>query len=167
MTLFLLRHGLAVERGSEGFARDADRPLTPKGKRKLRQIAWAMKEMDLSFGLILSSPYPRARQTAEIVAEVFKSRDRLEFSDTLIPDGSARELVELLNDLEPPPESVLLVGHEPYLSEFISLLISGDGGLSIVMKKGGLCKLTIESLRHGRCAILDWLLTPKQMILMD
>jgi len=60
----------------------------------------------------------------------------------------------------------LLVGHEPYLSELISLLVAGDSSLCVVMKKGGLCKLSVETLKHGRCACLEWLLTPKQMALM-
>jgi hypothetical protein len=45
----------------------------------------------------------------------------------------------------------------------ISLLISGDTGISIIMKKGGLCKLSTKSLQYGRCAALEWLLTPGQM----
>jgi phosphohistidine phosphatase SixA len=61
---------------------------------------------------------------------------------------------------------VLLVGHEPYLSGLVSLLASGGATLTVVMKKGGLCKLTTGSLIHGRCATLEWLLTPKQMALM-
>jgi hypothetical protein len=48
----------------------------------------------------------------------------------------------------------------------ISLLLSGDSGLCITMKKGGLCKLTVNALKHGQCAELEWLLTPKQMELM-
>jgi phosphohistidine phosphatase len=74
--------------------------------------------------------------------------------------------VEFLDRLQPTPESVLLVGHEPFLSGLISLLATGHEGFCVVMKKGGLCKLTIEALRHGRCATLEWLLTPKQMALM-
>ena len=61
---------------------------------------------------------------------------------------------------------MLLVGHEPYLSGLISLLVSGEATCAVVMKKGGLCKLSIESLKPGRCAALEWLLTPKQMGLM-
>ncbi len=166
MTLYILRHGIAVEPGTPGYAKDADRPLTPEGERKLRQIGKAMKALELSFDLLLSSPYLRARQTAELVAAALKSRNRLELSDSLTPGGSARKLVELLNSLQPRPESVLLVGHEPYLSGLISLLVSGKPTFAVVMKKGGLCKLTAESLQHGRCAALEWLLTPKQMMLM-
>ena len=166
MNLYLLRHGIAVERGSADYAQDADRPLTPKGERKLWRITEAMEAFGLSFDLILSSPYVRARQTAEIVADAFKARKKLEFSDTLTPGGSARKLIESLNALKPPPENILLVGHEPYLSGLVSLLVSGDSGLLVVMKKGGLCKLGAESLKNGRCASLEWLLTPKQMGLM-
>ena len=166
MKLYVLRHGIAVEPGTPGYANDADRPLTPEGERKLRQIAEAMEALELSFDLILSSPYLRARQTAEIIAEGLKAHKKLELSDSLTPGGSTKKLVELLNRLQPSPESVLLVGHEPYLSGLISLLASGRETLAVVMKKGGLCKLTTESLKQGRCAVLQWLLTPKQMALM-
>ena len=166
MNLYILRHGIAVDPGSPGYAKDADRPLTPEGERKLGQITKAMEALELTFDLILSSPYLRARQTAEIVAEALKARKRLDFSETLTPGGSTKKLVELLDRLEPPPESVLLVGHEPYLSGLISLLVAGHEGFAVVLKKGGLCKLSTESLKHGRCAALEWLLTPKQMALM-
>ena len=167
MDLYILRHGIAVEFGTPGYEHDADRPLTPEGQRKLRQIADAMEALELSFDRIISSPYLRARQTAEIVAEALDARKRLELSDTLTPGGSMKRLVELLNRLEPSPASVLLVGHEPYLSGLNSLLVSGKETFAVVMKKGGLCKLTTDSLKHGRCAALQWLLTPKQMALMS
>ena len=166
MKLYILRHGIAVEPGTPGYAKDADRPLTPEGERKLRQIAEAMEALELSFDLILASPYLRARQTAEIIAEALKARKKLELSDSLTPGGSVKKLVELLNRLQPSPESVLLVGHEPYLSGLISLLVSGKETFAVVLKKGGLCKLSTDSLQHGRCAALEWLLTPKQMALM-
>ena len=166
MNLYILRHGIAVEPGTRGYETDADRPLTPEGERKLWQIAEAMGALELSFDLILSSPYLRARQTAEIVAEALKARKRLELSDSLTPDGSTKKLVDLLNRLQPPPDDVLLVGHEPYLSGLISLLLAGDTTSAVVMKKGGLCRLSTESLKHGRCASLEWLLTPKQMAMM-
>ncbi|MCX6922540.1 MAG: phosphohistidine phosphatase SixA [Verrucomicrobia bacterium] len=166
MNLYILRHGIAVELGTANFAKDAERPLTPEGERKLRQIAAAMGALELSFDLILSSPYVRARQTAESVAESLKARKRLELADCLTPGGSTKKLIDLLNSLKPLPESVLLVGHEPYLSSLISLLVSGKESFAVVMKKGGLCKLSTGSLQHGRCAMLEWLLTPKQMALM-
>jgi phosphohistidine phosphatase len=166
MTLYILRHGLAAELDEAAIAKDSERPLTPKGERKIQQIADAMESLKLSFDLILSSPYARARQTAEIIAESFNARKKPTFAECLTPGGSSKKLVELLNGFDPPPENVLLVGHEPYLSELISRLVSGDTRPSVTMKKGGLCKLAVESLQHGRCASLEWLLTPKQMALM-
>lgn len=166
MNLYILRHGIAVECGTPGFEKDADRPLTSKGERKLWRAAEAMKAMELEFDLILSSPLLRARQTAEIVAGSFKAQKKLKFSDDLKPGGSEKKLIESLNKLEPQPENILLTGHEPYLSGLISLLVGGDAGLPVELKKGSLCKLAVEELRPGRCATLQWLLTPKQMELM-
>ena len=167
MNLYLLRHGLAVEPGTPGFAHDADRPLTRKGERKLRSIAAAMRAMELNFDHILSSPYVRARRTAEIVAQILGQSRKLKFSQALTPGANARQLVQELHDLAPPPEEILLVGHEPYLSQLVSLLVSGDSDCLIALKKGGLCKLSVtNSLRAGRCGEVQWLLTPKQMALM-
>jgi phosphohistidine phosphatase len=166
MNLYILRHGIAVDRDTPGVDNDADRPLMAKGRRRIRQIAGAMREMELSFDLIFSSPFPRALQTAEIVAAVFKRQKKLACTNELMPGGSAKLLVEKLNKIKPPPENILLVGHEPYLSRFIGLLAAGNADMEIDFKKGGLCKLEVGSLRHGRCATLAWLLTPRQMKLM-
>ena len=67
MTVYLLRHGIAVERGRGDVQTDAARPLTPAGRRKLRRVAVAMRAMELSFDAILSSPLVRAQQTAEVI----------------------------------------------------------------------------------------------------
>jgi phosphohistidine phosphatase len=166
VNLYLLRHGIAVEPGTPGFENDANRPLIPKGERRLRSAAAAMKILELSFDLILSSPFVRARQTAEIVADELKLKKRVEFFDGLVPGGNLKALIHALNELKPAPENVLLVGHEPYLSRLISLLVSGHADAAVEMKKGGLCKLDVVELQHGQCARLAWLLTPTQMELM-
>jgi phosphohistidine phosphatase len=166
MKIHVLRHGIAVEPGTPGYENDAERPLIPKGKRQLGQIAVAMDELNLRFDLILSSPYLRAKQTAEIVAESLKLKKQLKFSEALAPDGSPKILIRQMNELKPAPESVLLVGHEPYLSCLVSLLTTGGRDLMMDFKKGGLCKLESGKLSHGRCATLVWLLTPRQMKLM-
>ena len=163
MNLFIFRHGLAVEHGSPGYSDDASRPLTVEGKAKLRDIARAMEKLVLNFDVILSSPYRRALQTAKITAEKLDLEKKLAFSDELAPGGSAKELIHHINQIKPRPENVLLVGHEPYLSELISLLVSGGPGFSVTLKKAGLAKLSTPALKHGRCASLEWLLTPKQM----
>jgi phosphohistidine phosphatase SixA len=56
MNFYILRHGIAVEHGARGYANDSERPLTPKGRQRMRAIARAMIAMELRFDLILSSP---------------------------------------------------------------------------------------------------------------
>src|SRR2546423_430514 len=126
MNIFLLRHGIAVEAGTGGFNKDSERTLTPKGERKLWQVADAMAALELSFSTILTSPYVRARQTADIIVEALDAKRKLETIEDLTPGGSAKKVIDHINGLKPVPENVLLVGHEPFMSEFISLLISGE-----------------------------------------
>jgi len=166
MELFLLRHGPAVERGTRGFADDAARPLTPKGRRQLRKTVAAMKQLERNFDLILSSPFLRAKQTAEIVAAALKLKKRLKISNALAPGGAAAILLRQLARHKPAPNKVLLVGHEPDLSRLVSLLTTGGLELSLDLKKAGLCKLEAEKLDAGQCATLAWLLPPRQLKMM-
>jgi len=159
MEIYILRHGIAVERGSPGYKKDSERPLTDEGEEKMRQIAKAILAMDLKFDLILSSPYVRAQQTAQIVAAELDQE--VTFTELLVPDGNSLELIREINDEK--PQRVLLVGHEPDLSQLVSILLTGDSETAIELKKGGLCKLTADRLAFGRCATLNWLLTPKQL----
>jgi phosphohistidine phosphatase len=163
MELYLLRHAIAVVRGTEGFRRDSDRPLTDKGSSKLRRVVRGMNVLGLSFDLILTSPYLRARQTAEIVATAMDAEAKLERSPNLAPDGDPRALIAQIVSRSAASPSVLVVGHEPYLSQLISVLISGDEHTAVTMKKAGLCKLVAQTLRYGRCASLEWLFAPAQL----
>ena len=166
MNLYLMRHGLAIERGTPGYDSDHERPLTPKGERKVRRVAEALLQMDVSFEVILSSPLVRARQTAEALLAEVKAPEKLQLTELLAPGGRSKELVKLIQELPGPPENVLLVGHEPDLGQLASLLLSGGDALSIPFKKGGVARLTVERLRAGRCAALEWLLTSRQMEMM-
>jgi|SRR5579872_4863458 len=166
MELYVLRHAIAGAKSASIPGGDSQRALTPEGKKKMRRIARGMKAMRLSFDLILSSPYVRARQTADIVAETFRLEKRLELSPALTPDGAPGDLINELNKGHHGRKKILLVGHEPYLSNLISVLLAGDTSLSIELKKGGLCKLSADTLRYGACATLNWLLAPRQMRLI-
>jgi phosphohistidine phosphatase len=163
MNLYILRHAIAIERGTSGLE-DAQRELTPEGAAKMTRIARGMSALDLQFDLILSSPYIRARQTADIVAEVFNLRDKLRFTENLVPGAEAEQVILEINKRYRKNENILLVGHEPMLSSLIAILISGDPSLSIVMKKGGLCRLVAPALVYSRCASLEWLLFPSQLV---
>lgn len=161
MDLFLLRHGVAAAASSDHPGQDSSRALTPEGVRKMQFAAAAIKASGLYFDLILSSPYLRATQTAELVAAALKVRRLVRLSAALAPQADFEKLVEELKNRYPERSSVLLVGHEPYLTGLVSLLASGRPGMTINLKKGGLCKLSVARLRNGSCAALDWLLTPK------
>ncbi|HTY08244.1 MAG TPA: phosphohistidine phosphatase SixA [Candidatus Edwardsbacteria bacterium] len=163
MNLYLLRHGIAVDRGSPYYPNDDDRPLTPEGQKKMLQAVRGMKAVGLAFDCILASPVLRAKQTAEIVAGVFDAMNILEFSPHLSTAGDARSLVKQINDQYGDRRDILLAGHEPYMSSLVSRLAGGDQGLSVDFKKGSLCLLQIETLRWGKCATLCWLLTPGQL----
>jgi phosphohistidine phosphatase len=163
MNLFLLRHAIAVERGTPGAEDDSLRELTPKGASKMRRIARGMLALDLKFDLILSSPYLRTRQTADIVTDVFDARQVLRFTDNLIPGAGGERVVAEINKQYRKRENILLVGHEPTLSSLISMLLSGDQTLSITMKKGGLCCFSIPVLSYGRCAMLEWIMYPSHL----
>ena len=160
MKLYLLRHGDAGEPGDPRY-KDHERPLTPKGIQRTRQLAHALRQMEISFDAILSSPLTRAKQTAEIVARGLKLEDKLQLTEHLALSGSMQKLVELINMLRPVRESVLLSGHEPYLSGLISLLCVGGPNLPVKMKKGALCRLDVDALSCGRCATLEWLVQPR------
>ena len=161
MNLYILRHAKAGERSAR-FPNDSKRPLTSDGEKEMFRVAKGMRQMELKFNLILSSPFVRAKQTAEIVADVFKS-NKLRLSENLASGADARNLIGELNDDYPSLKNILLVGHEPDLSKLISRLSAGDEKLSVNFKKSGLCKLTVGDLRFGRCATLEWLLTPGQL----
>ncbi|MGC3959109.1 MAG: phosphohistidine phosphatase SixA [Verrucomicrobiota bacterium] len=167
MNLFLLRHGVAVDRDPHSFPDDSHRPLTLKGEDRVRLVSDAMQTLELTFDGILSSPFLRARQTAEIVAGALGLRRGLQFREELTPAGDPKALVRFINRMQPASENLLLVGHEPYLSELLSVLISGQPDAAIDLKKNGLAKLEVsERLKYGRCATLNWLLSPRQLALL-
>ena len=162
MDLYLMRHGIAVPRSTE--EPDRDRPLTPKGIRRMRKAAKGLRALKISVDRILTSPLLRARQTAEIVAGVLQLEDRVEVLDELAAESSVKTLLGSLTAYQ-EMSALLLVGHEPLLGDTASHLLSGSKGVDVELKKGGLCCLEVASPPGGK-AILQYLLTPKQLRLM-
>jgi len=97
------------------------------------------------------------------VARIIKPEEEVEFRDELAPNGNPEELTRVIAAVHKPAQRVLIVGHEPFLSRYISVLLTGQTVSRVRLKKGGLCKLQISHLRFGACAILEWLLTPRQL----
>jgi len=110
--------------------------------------------------VILSSPYVRAAQTAEILAKIMKYKKRIVHSESLIPIGDTDTLIGEINEKYTVDELVL-VGHEPSLSSLIGTLTSASPDVAINLKNGGICCLSADDLHVERKAILEWLLTPK------
>ncbi len=137
--LYIVRHGLAVEPGTSGIP-DDERPLTPKGEKRMRQIARGLRMLDLKLDRIVTSPLPRARVTAEIIADALDVRELLESSNVLQTGSSAATVERWLR--ERTEDRLMIVGHNPTLSDLLSLLVLGATQPSICdLKKGGIAAL--------------------------
>jgi len=152
MNVGFYRHGIAVPHGTPGIA-EAERPLTPEGRKKTAQAAKWLKRLDLGFDGIYSSPLPRALQTAEIVTEALKL-GKPKILDALLPGTPARHLLDEVRSLS--EKNPILVGHEPLLSAAVSTAVCGAAKGSFELKKAGLALLALE--KSG--ASLKLLLSP-------
>jgi phosphohistidine phosphatase len=166
MKLYFMRHGIAADRADRATSSDdRERALTPKGIKRMRKAANGLLSLSPSFDRILTSPFERTRQTAQIVAEVLHMEDRVEEIQELCPDQSVQDLLSGLAAYA-GKNSILLVGHEPLLSSTVSYLLSGTKSTDMQLKKGGLCCLEVDGLPPKQRAILNWALTPKQLRLL-
>ena len=153
MKLYFLRHAIAAERGDPKYKDDSLRPLTAPGRKKMQGAAFGMKNLNLSFDVILSSPYLRARQTAEIVLQTYKLKNKkLHLTNHLLPPATIEDLLKEVRAHFPKAKNILLVGHEPHLTEMISALLESERHLFIDFKKGGLCCLDLPQSSGKRSA---------------
>jgi phosphohistidine phosphatase len=161
--LYILRHGEAGKRLAAGGGRDSERPLTVTGQQEVQEIARALDRLGVKFDFVATSPLKRALQTAEIVAKVLKvKKGSIEEWSELKPEGSRAELYRKLSQFK-PESSVLVVGHEPYLSTMVSEIVFGSSAGSVVLKKAGLAKIIVTSFQPKAKGELRWLLTPKHL----
>lgn len=155
--LYLIRHGLAEERG-EAWPDDARRPLTAKGMSRLRKAARGLAELGVSFDVILTSPLVRARQTAEIVAAECDARPALVMAESLAPGGSYAAVVAELEKHAKRPR-IALVGHEPGIGELAARLIGSRH--AVPFRKGAVCRIDLDALPPSGSGELRWFLTPR------
>ncbi len=162
MKIYFLRHAIAVQRGTPGYDDDSLRPLTDMGERKLQLACEGMRYLEPDWDLIVTSPYLRAKETAQIVAQHFNLMHLLREDESLIPQKSTEDLNRFLQTLL-PLRSLLLVGHEPAMSRHVSNYVFGSEYGHVQMKKAGLaCVEFKDAVDIGRGTLL-WLLTPGQM----
>lgn len=149
MHVYFLRHGEAD--WPNWTKSDDDRPLTKRGKQEMKKIAAFLERLEIPLEQIVTSPLPRAKQTAEIVAD--KLGIDLSEDEDLAPGFSSADLKRLLKDYS--GESIMVVGHEPDFTKIISALT----GASLKLSKAGLALVDVDVKKmRGR---LLWLFSPK------
>jgi phosphohistidine phosphatase len=164
MEVYLVRHGLAGERGT--YTDDRQRPLTNKGRQKTTNVAERLLAIGVKFDLILSSPLVRASQTAEILQQQGLS-STIKTYLPLQPDGEIEEWLQWLQQWQPehPDSTVALVGHQPDLGNWAEILIWGTVKRQLVVKKAGVIGLSLPSIGTpiGR-STLFLLTSPKWLV---
>ncbi|MBD2022339.1 phosphohistidine phosphatase SixA [Leptolyngbya sp. FACHB-36] len=161
--LYLVRHGLAGEHGT--YPNDDERPLTDEGKKKTRQVAKRLRELDVRFDWMLTSPLVRARQTAEILMDVGLA-GKLEEADFLAHGGTIDHWLDWLQNWRAIGQTTLaLVGHEPDLSAWAETLLWGEVKGVLRFKKAGIMGLTLpEGGSPVGNSSLFWLTPPRFLL---
>jgi phosphohistidine phosphatase len=159
LELYLVRHGVAEDRGDE-WPDDSKRPLTSAGIAKLRREARGLVELGVAIDQIITSPLVRTRQTADVLAEVLKSKPPIATSDALAPAGTPAAVIQEIGR-HARKARIALVGHEPNLGELAAQLIGAKAPLEF--KKGGICRIDFEVLPPKGVGALRWFVTPKML----
>ncbi len=157
--LYLIRHGVAAERG-ENYPDDTKRPLTNEGVQKLRKEARALVALDITLDVILTSPLVRTRQTAEVIAAVFRNPPPIVAMASLAPGSPHNAIIEELSK-QHRRHHIALVGHEPGIGELAGRLIGSRRPLEF--KKGAVCRIDVAALPPAGPGELRWFLTPRVM----
>jgi phosphohistidine phosphatase len=162
MDLILIRHAEAGERDPNSWPDDGQRPVTAEGRRKQVAAAQAMQRMGIEFDFLVTSPLVRARQTAEIVAEVYGWKEP-PLADEILGTGcTAAAVVKLLAKF-PPNAAVALVGHEPAFSQVAAALVGRSGDARLRLKKGGVIGIAFDGPAESGRGELEYLLKPGQL----
>jgi phosphohistidine phosphatase len=163
MRLLVVRHAIAEDR--ETFARthqdDSTRPLTPEGRRKMERAALGLKHLIPELDLLAASPYKRALDTAEIVAQAYDGLT-VERVAELAPGTGGDRVVAWLAGRQ-GRSTVAIVGHEPDLSRLVCTLLAGANRPFLELRKGAACLLEFAGPVAKAAATLDWFLGPKHL----
>jgi phosphohistidine phosphatase len=159
MKLLLIRHADAGERDAQRWPDDRDRPITAKGERRHQKMARRLRKLDLKPVLLLSSPWKRAWQTAEITRELLQCPAPVA-TEAL---AAAPALTRIANAIGAREEHavIALVGHEPWMGELAGRLLTGQpNGLNIDWPKSGVMGIEVEAIKPG-AGTLEFFLRPK------
>lgn len=167
MELIIMRHGIAEDR--EDFAKknleDHLRPLTLKGRKRVQKVSQQLKNWIEDVDLIVTSPYVRARQTAELAAQIFIDTKLVDTAE-LVPSSPPQAFKRWLRSHGDEHKRILAVGHEPQLSVLATFLMTGQLEPVLEIKKGGILCLEIDSFQNitAGAAKLLWLVQPRQVM---
>jgi phosphohistidine phosphatase len=164
MRLLIVRHADAGD--SEEWERsgkpDSERPLSEKGRKQFKRAATRIAELVPAVQLVVSSPYTRALQTAELLLEAWPEPPKRATAESLVPDVKPDAFVRWLS-AQPPTDVVAAVGHEPHLSTMATWLIAGVDGSRLTLKKAGACLISFDGRVEKGAGVLEWLMGPKQL----
>jgi phosphohistidine phosphatase len=166
MDVYLIRHGLAGERGD--YEDDNLRPLTDEGRQKTVKVAKQLVKVGLSFEIILTSPLVRASQTAEILKKVGLS-DRVETFAPLAPGGNIQEWVDWYCQWysKEARSPIALVGHQPDLGCWAETLVWGKTEEKLIVKKAGTIGLKVPEIAKPTGKSELFLLTSPKWLLLN
>lgn len=159
MQLYIVRHGIAIDREDPRCPPDPERYLTEEGVEKTKAVAGGLAALGVSGDLFLTSPYVRAVQTAEIVASTLGyPKQKIRRTDSLLP-GSEPSLLfrELATDKQ--ASSVFLFGHAPHLDDLIASAVGARKHVTS-LKKAGIALIELKRIAPP-IGVLVWLATPK------
>jgi phosphohistidine phosphatase len=156
MIVYFLRHasaGLHKVLPKE----DEKRPIDKIGEQQCHDVGRALVALGVKVESIISSPLTRAVQTAELAVKELGYKDRIEISEAMRPEASYDQFHDLLTQ-HAKSEAIMVVGHNPSITEFLlRLVIGSDHSECIDFKKGAVAKVSVED-GNG---VLNWLFTPK------
>lgn len=158
MEVYLFRHGIADVDSSTG--RDADRQLTLEGRRKLHEVLKTAAGAGVLPEVIVSSPYARAWQTAQIACEILGYKQEVHRSDALVPESDPQSVWQELRNSYRGAQSVLLSSHEPLMGRCAGFLL-GYPDLLLDFKKGALMRIDVEHFGVQPRGLLRWMLVPR------
>ena len=149
MEVFFLRHGPA-ETKADWSDDDVERPLSEEGRLVVAEVAASLVKYQFHPELVLTSPYQRTRQTADIVAERLGMLDKVVADARLIPGFGLKQLAKVLHD-HADRQSLLLVGHGPDFTEVVRALTGGR----LTIRKAGVAQVEIPDLRALRGVLIS------------
>lgn len=160
MRIILFRHGPAASRDTERWPDDALRPLTGQGAKRTAQAARGLARIERGIGLVATSPFVRADETARILAGAC-GLEGAETTDALVPGRSFRQALEWL-DSHRDAGDIVLVGHEPDLGKLAGTLVFGAPAW-LPLKKAGACAIEIDGDLQPGTGRLVWFMQPKML----